>query len=225
MNPIDKTTISELMVPVPKGVIELRDDRLEKMWEVKIAPFLCAMVPVTQEFYFRISGENPSTFEGADLPVDSVSWNDAVRFCNRLSDQTGLQWCYAIVDEERTERLAGADGFRLLTEAEWEYACRAGTITARYGQIDAVAWYKNNSDGRTHAVGQKEPNNWGLFDMLGNVWEWCENVYDREVYGSYRIMRGGGWNDVARGCLASNRRRSHPTFAIDDLGFRIARSL
>ncbi len=74
-------------------------------------------------------------------------------------------------------------------------------------------------------MGQKEPNQWGLYDMLGNVWEWCWDVYDEKVYGTYRIFRGGGWNDTERGCLASNRRRSHPTFQIDDLGFRIAQSI
>lgn len=121
--------------------------------------------------------------------------------------------------------IPGSNGYRLPTEAEWEYACRAGTQGARYGELDAIAWYRDNSGGRTHDVGRKQPNGWGLHDMLGNVWEWCVDQYDPAVYGSYRVFRGGGWADVERGCLATNRRRSHPTFAIDDLGFRVARSL
>ena len=117
-----------------------------------------------------------------------------------------------------------SNGYRLPSEAEWEYACRAETKGARYGEIDKIAWYLENSAGETHVVGKKDPNPWGLYDMLGNVWEWCWDIYDENIYGSYRIFRGGGWNDPARGCLASNRRRSHPTFQIDDLGFHLARS-
>ena len=102
---------------------------------------------------------------------------------------------------------------------------RAGTNGPRYDKLGDIAWYRENSGGHTHEVGQKQANDWGLFDTLGNVWEWCADLYDPEVYGSYRVFRGGGWADAERGCLATNRRRSHPTFAIDDLGFRVARSL
>lgn len=217
--------IEETMKLVPEGSITLRDDRIGKIWNVSIAPFMCARYPVTRKHYNTFTGENPSTFNGDSLPVESVSWNDAVRFCNVLSDHSGLQRCYRTVNAEVTERVHGANGYRLLTDAEWEYACRAGSSEGRYGSLDTIAWYKVNSDGTPHGVGEKKPNDFGLFDMIGNVWEWCEDVYDPEVYGTYRIFRGGGWNDTERGCLASNRRRSHPTFAIDDLGFRIARSI
>ena len=118
-----------------------------------------------------------------------------------------------------------ADGYRLPTEAEWEYACRAGTDGPRYGDLDDIAWYRENSGERRHVVGEKQPNPWGLYDMLGNVWEWCWDLYDAEVYGAYRVLRGGGWFDEHWSCRASVRRRSHPTFTTDDLGFRIARSV
>ncbi len=96
-------------------------------------------------------------------------------------------------------------------------------MEVRYGDLNEIAWYKGNSEGSTHPVGQKQANLYGLYDLLGNVWEWCHDIYDEEVYGSYRIFRGGGWSDEARSVMATNRRRSHPEkFKIDDLGFRIA---
>ena len=116
---------------------------------------------------------------------------------------------------------SAGSGFRLPTDAEWEYACRAGTRGPRYGLLDEIAWYRDNSEARPRPVGLKAPNAWELHDMLGNVWEWCDDLYDPEVYGTYRIFRGGGWADQDRGVLATNRRRSHPSFAIDDLGFRV----
>ena len=214
------------MVEIPAGSIELRDDRTKQKWTVELAPFLLAQFPVTQELYFEFTNESPSAFKGDKLPVEAVSWKDAVTFCNLLSLKAGLQPCYSI--SHSTEDIAfdaKADGFRLPTEAEWEYACKAGTSGIRYGELDAIAWYKGNSEKTTHEVGLKEPNAWGLYDMLGNVWEWCSDIYDETVYGSYRIFRGGGWSDLERGCMATNRRRSHPTsFKIDDLGFRVARN-
>lgn len=118
-----------------------------------------------------------------------------------------------------------ADGYRLPTEAEWEYACRAGTSGPRYGPLDDIAWHRGNSEERPHEPGGRLPNPWGLHDMLGNVWEWCWDLYDPEVYGTYRVLRGGGWFDEHWSCRASVRRRSHPTFRVDDVGFRVARSL
>ena len=211
------------MVEIPSGEIELRDDRIKKKWKVKIDSFLLSKFQVTQELYFEITKESPSTFKGAQLPVETITWKDAVLFCNKLSDLANLENCYSIGEELIFN--SNANGFRLPTEAEWEYACKEGTTTIRYGELDKIAWYKLNSEKSTHCVGQKEPNAWGLYDMLGNVWEWCSDVYDEKVYGSYRIFRGGGWFDEERSCLATNRRRSHPTlFKIDDLGFRIARN-
>ena len=117
------------------------------------------------------------------------------------------------------------NGYRLPTEAEWQYACKAGTAGYRYGELDEIAWYRGNAEGRVRDVGGKEPNAWGLYDMLGKRMGMVLDQYDADVYGSYRVFRGGSWAEEARGCGATCRRRSHPTFRIDDLGFRLARSL
>jgi sulfatase modifying factor 1 len=115
--------------------------------------------------------------------------------------------------------------YRLPTEAEWEYSCRAGSNDVRYGSLDDIAWHAANSGGVVHAIGEKAPNAFGLYDMIGNVWEWCWDRYDPKVYGEYRVFRGGGWLDAPHSCRASCRRKSHPTYRIDDLGFRVAQSL
>lgn len=218
------TTVLEHMVEIPKGKIELRDDRIKTKWSVAIEPFLLLKFPVTQFLYQQITNENPSNFKGELLPVETVSFKDAILFCNKLSAQYNLSPCYSILDEsEEIVFEKSAPGFRLPTEAEWEYACKAGSTEIRYGDLDAIAWYKENAENRTHNVAQKMPNAWGLYDMLGNVWEWCSDLYDTEVYGTYRIFRGGGFCDVERSVMATTRRRSHPIkFKIDDLGFRIA---
>ncbi len=144
------------------------------------------MYPVTQYEYQRVMGENPSRFHGDDrLPVESVSWFDAIEFCNRLSGLEGLEPYYDIDDIVRKHvRVSGGSGYRLPTEAEWEYACRAGTTTRWCcgddpEQLTEHAWFGENSGSRTHPVGQKLPNAWGLYDMHGNVWEWCGDWFDK----------------------------------------------
>ncbi|XOV84606.1 MAG: formylglycine-generating enzyme family protein [bacterium] len=182
--------------------------------------------PVSQQQYSAVTGQSPSANIGEDHPVESVSWLDAIEFCNLLSVKSDLPEYYAIeMNQLETPVRKHNQGFRLPTDAEWEYACKAGGTAPRYGEIEEIAWFACNSGERSHPIGQKAPNAWGLYDMLGNVWEWCWDLYDPAVYGNYRIFRGGGWSDEERGCLATNRRRSHPTFSIDDLGFRVARSL
>jgi formylglycine-generating enzyme len=216
----------EQMIAVGPGKVALSDRRTQRSWTVELAPYLLAVVPVTQARYAEITGQLPSVARGDDLPVECVSWLAAVGYCNGLSQRAGLTAVYAMSadDEEEVRWDLSADGYRLPTEAEWEYACRAGTFGARYGELADIAWYRDNAGGAVHEVGGKEPNAWGFHDMLGNVWEWCWDVYDREDYGSYRVLRGGGWSDEHWSCRASVRRRSHPTFQIDDLGFRVARS-
>lgn len=213
------------MVTIPPGVIDLRDDRIKRTWTTRVNSFSLGSVPVTQALYFSTLPEAAEFHQDSQLPVVNVSWIDVITFCNVLSQRSGLQECYSVEDDE--ERVAcdwNANGYRLPTEAEWQYACQAGTVGYRYGELDEIAWYHGNADGMAHEVGQKQPNAWGLHDMLGNVWEWCWDLYDTNVYGSYRIFRGGSWAEEARGCGATCRRRSHPKFHIDDLGFRLARS-
>ncbi|RSM56025.1 sulfatase-modifying factor protein [Amycolatopsis sp. WAC 01376] len=196
------------MITVPAGEVTLSDRRTQRSWAVDVASFLLAPVPVTRE--------------PGRLPLVEVSWPDTLRFCNTLSEREGLTPAYEL-DSSTWDR--SANGYRLPTEAEWEHACRAGTTGPRYGTLDEIAWYRENSAESVHEVGGKAPNAWGLHDMLGNVWEWCWDVYDAEVYGEYRVLRGGGWFDEHWSCRASVRRRSHPSFRVDDVGFRLARSL
>lgn len=215
------------MVKIPEGLVEMRDDRIKENWLAQIDSFYLAKFPVTQDLYFAVTEQNPSTFIGSKLPVETVSWKEAVIFCNRLSELLGSTPCYYLhPDADFITFNPKADGYRLPTEAEWQFACQADTKKVRYGDLNDIAWYKANSNHQTQEVGRKLPNQWGLYDMLGNVWEWCSDIYDETVYGTYRIFRGGGWCDEERSVMATTRRRSHPVaFKIDDLGFRIAKNL
>ncbi|MFG3254812.1 formylglycine-generating enzyme family protein [Streptomyces sp. NPDC048172] len=217
------------MIEIPGGEIVLRDESAKTDRRAAVRPFRIAACPVTRAEYHAVRGDATASAAGPDTPVTEVSWLDAVRFCDLLSRAEGLTPCYGPLDAYGPDAEGvvcdwTADGYRLPTEAEWEYACRAGSREVRYGELDAIGWYRGNSRGRIKDVAAKEPNAWGLYDTIGNVWEWCWDVYDPEVYGPYRVFRGGGWQDPPRGCRASCRRKSHPTFRIDDLGFRLARS-
>ena len=191
-------------------------------------PFYLGVCPVTQAEYERVMGVNPSNFKyaGPTAPVEKVSWEDAQEFCRRLS--------------ELSAELEAGRVYRLPTEAEWEYACRAGSQTVySFGgsaaSLGDYAWYKGNSNNTTHAVGQKRANAWGLYDMHGNVWEWCSDWYNRGYYanspvddpsrptaGSRRVGRGGGWLSDAGLCRSAARLGDTPGFRIFYLGFRLA---
>lgn len=198
--------------------------------------FLLGEAVVTSAEYGAVMGGKPSGSNGPDRPAVKVSWLDAVGFCNALSRRSGLEEAYMVSGGRVTWKGLSSPGFRLPTEAEWEYACRAGTTGARYGDLEAVAWYDGNSGGGTHAVRQKQPNAWGLYDTLGNVWEWCWDWYGGYPQGVVqdplgpgsglvRMARGGSWGDGARFARAACRYDLDPTDRFGDLGFRLARSL
>jgi formylglycine-generating enzyme required for sulfatase activity len=198
-------------------------------------PFYLGVYPVTQSQYKALMSSNPSSFKGdGNRPVECVSWEDATAFCRMVSSA-----------------IRG-----LPTEAEWDYACRAGTSTRYWFGDDAssreeyeawldlgddasrfgeYAWFDKNSARATHSVGQKKPNAWGLYDMHGNVWEWCQDWHDQKYYAvsqvddpvgpaqaSIRVIRGGGWNVSARYCRAATRGRFTPSYRFSNLGFRAA---
>ncbi len=228
--------------------------------------FALQRTEVTQWQWLALMGTMPSSHGGClDCPVEGVSWYAALRFANARSEAEGLPPCYQLTgcsgepglglycDQVEVNAPGGnpylCKGYRLPTEAEWEYAYRAGTKTAFYAgapqgadcdepTLDPVGWYCGNAEGATHPVGQKTPNAWGLYDMAGNVWEWCWDVYDSAYYGSspakdpsgpstgvFRVMRGGAWDREARFARAAARGSSSPDLRFDELGFRLARTL
>ncbi|MFF1874587.1 SUMF1/EgtB/PvdO family nonheme iron enzyme [Streptomyces sp. CB03911] len=228
LGPMPRPVAAQPLIALPGGEIVLRDEGTLTDWRVPVDAFRLAPYPVTRELYAAVVGRAPGSAAGPRTPVTEVSWQDAVRFCNLLSRQAGLRPCYTEGEDPDAQDVRydrRADGYRLPSEAEWEYACRAGSSDVRPGELDATAWYAGNSGGEVHEVATREPNAWGLHDMIGNVWEWCWDLYDPRVYGAYRVFRGGGAYDKPRSCRASCRRKSHPTLRIDDLGFRLARSL
>jgi formylglycine-generating enzyme required for sulfatase activity len=246
----------EFMMGSPKELIEeeLKAHAGDQWWvdhfpgegpkhQVRITKaFYLGVTEVTQGEYEKVMGSNPSEFsatgKGKDkvggldtkrFPVECVSWDDAVEFCQRLSERSG---------EKAAKRRYG-----LPTEAQWEYACRAGS-QSRWSFGDDVAklgeygWFNGNSGGMSHPVGQKQPNNWGLCDMYGNVWQWCQDWYDKGYYtnspvddpggppgGSGRVHRGGGWNLVAGYCRSACRDNRASEGRGSDLGFRVSQVL
>ena len=193
---------------------------------------------VTQGQYLAVVGENPSNFKQSNnRPVEQVSWIDAVKFCNRLSERDGRKPYYRLDGDYVT--IAGANGYRLPTEAEWEWACRAGSSTLfPFGRDDGAlseyAWNFVNSHA-TEPVGQRRPNAWGLYDMLGNVQEWCADWYDEKYYvlspagdpqgrtgGTERVARGGSYMSIRDHCRPAARGHFPPRFLDKSLGFRVA---
>jgi len=202
--------------------------------------FFIARYEVTQAEYSALMGHNPSEFSkcGGSCPVEMVTWYNAVAYANKLSDQEGLSRCYR-GQRQRTQWDKTCTGYRLPTEAEWEYAARAGESHEFAGSMNAddVAWFDGNAGGTTHPVGQKKPNAWGLYDMSGNVWEWVWDWHEAYPSGpsivdydghhemSYRVERGGSWWAAEGASRVANRGDSTPGVRTTDLGFRLARSL
>jgi formylglycine-generating enzyme required for sulfatase activity len=234
-------SIGMKLVLIPKGTFMMgtpfeEEERrnVEVQHEVTISKdFYLGVYEVTQSQYEKVMGKNPSDFKGEkvggqndDLPVEQVSWNDAVEFSKRLSE---------IPEEKKAGRV-----YRLPTEAEWEYACRAGSKTAysfddEEGLLPEYGWFGRNSSDRTHTVGLREPNAWGLYDMHGNVWEWCSD-WDGDYpegpitdptgpkRGTLRVIRGGGWDCRAVECRSASRARYEPSGRYCNFGLRVALS-
>jgi formylglycine-generating enzyme required for sulfatase activity len=232
------------MVRIPAGTFtmgspanEAGRDSDEVQRQVRISKdFLMGKYEVTQAEWKAVMGSNPSYFKGDNLPVECVSWYDAIEYCNALSKKEGLTPTYTINGTSVTWN-KNANGYRLPTEAEWEYACRAGTTTAYYSGsgVDSAGWYGSNSGNKTHPVGEKTANKWGLHDTHGNVWEWCWDWYGDYAKGSQtdptgassgsnRVIRGGGWFNIAANARSASRDWITPSSRYDILGFRLVRS-
>ena len=235
--PVDSTewnnSIGMKFKLIPAGTFKMGSDfakpqpfltHFESIHQVKhTRSFLLGSYEVTQDQYRRVMGENPSEYRGLQNPVERVSWDDAVEFCHKLS--------------ELPEEKAAGNVYRLPTEAEWEYACRAGTETeycfgSDISQLGDYAWSSGNSGDQPHPVGQKKPNAWGMYDMHGNVSEWCQDWHGQyasglvvdpkgPTTGEYRVTRGGSWCLDGVYCRSAARLRYDSSFACAWSGFRV----
>ncbi len=241
-----KADAAEEMVLVPTGKFIMGDETQVDATphEVSVSSFYMDKNLVTQEQYQKVMGENPSRWKGAKNPVEQMRWSDAARYCNARSKAEGLEPCYNLQTWECNFQ---ANGYRLPTEAEWEYACRAGTTTAySFGndpsKLGDYAWFDKNSGGKPQPVGRKPSNAWGLYDMHGNVWEWCNDFYQVDYYqqspkedprgpktGETKVVRGGAWKFSAETCRSGYRYNENPGYAdvcfgYDIYGFRCVKN-
>jgi formylglycine-generating enzyme required for sulfatase activity len=251
------------MVRIQGGTFQMGSDNGDSdekpVHTVTLSGFYMGKYEVTQKEYQAIMGTNPSSSKGDNLPVTHVSWYDALVFCNKLSIAEGLNPVYRISGSTNPSDwgtvptssnstwdaaviVSGSNGYRLPTEAQWEYAARGGNgspgdYTYSGGNnISDVAWYSDNSGNSAYAVGTKQPNGLGLYDMSGNVWEWCWDWYGTyssgaqtdpvgAVSGAGRVGRGGGWNAAARYVRSTFRGSYSPSYRFSNLGFRLVRPL
>ncbi|HQO09812.1 MAG TPA: formylglycine-generating enzyme family protein [Clostridiales bacterium] len=216
------------MVLVEGGTFEMGSNERENglvnekpVHSVTISDFYIGKTEVTQAQWKAVMGTNPSYFKGDDLPVEQVSWYDAVEFCKRLSQKEGVT-------------------YRLPTEAEWEYAAKGGNASMGYkysgsDDPDAVAWYRSNFESKTHTVATKKPNELGIYDMSGNVWEWCSDWYGDYPSGTQidpkgpssglgRVLRGGSWFSINDFIRCAYRGSPYPNSVNNDFGFRLSRT-
>jgi formylglycine-generating enzyme required for sulfatase activity len=238
-------SIGMKLVLIPKGTFMMGSPESEKerepdevQHEVTLSKdFYLGVTEVTQAQYQKVMSENPSEIQDGRIkgdrsnhPVEQISWEEAVKFCQRMSD---------LPEEKKAGRV-----YRLPTEAEWEYACRAGSKTAfsfgdEPGSLGDYAWFSDNSEHKTHPVGAKKPNAWGLYDMHGNVWEWCSDWYGEYPKGavsdptgpradiaarSRRVNRGCCWDNKPAHCRSASRLMNYPSTCYNGRGFRLALS-
>jgi len=243
-----RTKLGIEMVRIPGGEFAMgsskgRPDE-RPVHKVRVSPLYMDTHLVTQEQYETPMRANPSRWKNPKAPVEQVRWSDAVKYLNARSQAEGLEPCY---DLETWKCDFAADGYRLPTEAEWELACRAGTKTKYFfgdssAKLGVFAWYKKNSGNRPRPAGDKLPNPWGLYDICGNVAEWCHDLYKANYYGDSpavdprgptvgktRVLRGGSWDSDAGECTSSYRHKDNPGYAdvcfgYDVYGFRAVRS-
>ena len=241
-----KTESGVDVVKLPGGSFIMGDENEIDaiLHKVILSPFYVDKNLVTQEEYERVMGDNPSRWKAGKNPVEQVRWSDAVKYCNGRSKLEGLEPCY---DLQSWQCNFAANGYRLPTEAEWEYACRAGTETAYYfgdspSKLSDHAWFEDNSGGKPQPVGGKLPNPWGLHDMHGNLWQWCNDFYQVDYYqqspekdppgpktGETKVVRGGAWKFSADSCRSGYRYNENPGYAdvcfgYDIYGFRCVRN-
>jgi len=217
------------------------EDDEKAIYRATISDYYISKYEITQRLYKKIMNENPSYFIGEKYPVEQVTWHDAIMFCNTLSEIVGLQKVYTISGTNVTADFT-KNGFRLPTEAEWEYAARSrGSEDQKWSGTDNInlltnyAWYDSNSGNKTHPVGTKQPNDLGIYDMSGNVWEWCwdyswnyPSIAEKNPRGPstgfQRITRGGSWDYIEFHCRTANRSYHFPSRSRKNLGFRIVRN-
>ena len=227
--PLTLANLDQHMAEIEGGTFEMGGESLlddaKPIHTVKVSAFALCRFPVTQSLWQAVMGDNPSYFRGALRPVEQVSWEDCHRFIREINQRT-------------------TGGYRLPSEAEWEYAARGGrypdgTEYASSDHLDEVAWYDDNSLRESQPVGRKRPNALGLYDMSGNVWEWCQDHYHNDYKGApsdgtawedygdgaYRVLRGGSWYSAAVYSRVAYRAHIHPRYQSHDLGFRLARSI
>lgn len=204
---------------IAPGELHLSAPRARKQRVLRVAAFEIAVYPLTQEQLGELIGVTASHPRRAAV---DVSWQRAVRVCNALSEWEGLDSAYAVDGDEVTWHV-DSDGYRLPTEIEWEYACRAGSVAPQYGPLAEVAWTAADGVRSPQPVGGRHPNLFGLFDTLGNVWEWCWDHVDADRGDGHRVFRGGGFTDDTWSVRADTRRGSSPATHHDDVGMRLAR--
>ena len=240
---VEPNSIGMEMIEIPAGTFTMgspvgekdREANEEQVAVTLTKSFWLGKTEITQGQWQAVMGTEPwvgkdDVLTDKDCPASYVDWHEATAFCQKL---TGL--------EHKAGKLPAGESYRLPTDAEWEYACRAGTTTAySFGddekQLGNFGWFAGNTAGEqyAHAVGMKKPNPWGLHDMHGNVWEWCSDWYGNALpggtdpvgpgKGSFRVFRGGYWGNNPGNCRSANRRSSAPSIRNSSLGFRVARS-